>query len=33
MFHGVVERDGKLQIPVLVWALVLGFAASDSQNF
>jgi len=25
---GVVEREGKLQVPVLVWALVFGFAAS-----
>jgi hypothetical protein len=24
--HGVVEREGKLQIPALVWAFVFGFA-------
>ncbi|MDL0120357.1 IS4 family transposase, partial [Halobacterium salinarum] len=29
---GVVERDGKLQIPVLVWALVFGFAAGESRT-
>ena len=23
--HGVVEREGKLQIPALVWAFVFGF--------
>ncbi len=29
---GVVEREGKLQIPVLVWALVFGFAAGESRT-
>jgi len=29
---GVVERDRDLQIPVLVWALVFGFAAGESQT-
>jgi IS4 transposase len=29
---GVVERDGKLQIPALVWAFVFGFAAGDSRT-
>jgi putative transposase len=29
---GVVEREGKLQIPILVWALVFGFAAGDSRT-
>lgn len=29
---GVVEREGKLQIPVLVWAFVFGFAAGDSRT-
>ena len=29
---GVVERDGKLQIPVLVWAFVFGFAAGESRT-
>jgi putative transposase len=29
---GVVERDGKLQVPVLVWALVFGFAAGESRT-
>ena len=28
----VVERDGKLQIPVLVWAFVFGFAAGESRT-
>ena len=28
---GVVEREGKLQLPVLVWALVFGFARSHAQ--
>jgi len=28
----VVEREGKLQIPVLVWALVFGFAAGESRT-
>ncbi|RKS76022.1 DDE family transposase [Haloarcula quadrata] len=29
---GVVERDRNLQIPVLVWALVFGFAAGESRT-
>jgi putative transposase len=29
---GVVERDGKLQIPALVWAFVSGFAAGESRT-
>jgi putative transposase len=29
---GVVERDGKLQIPVLVWALVFGFGTGESRT-
>jgi putative transposase len=29
---GVVEREGKLQIPILVWALVFGFAAGESRT-
>ena len=29
---GVIEREGKLQIPVLVWALVFGFAAGESRT-
>ncbi|WP_257300621.1 IS4 family transposase [Haloarchaeobius sp. FL176] len=29
---GVVERKGKLQVPVLVWALVFGFAAGESRK-
>jgi putative transposase len=29
---GVVERDGKLQIPILVWSLVFGFAAGESRT-
>ena len=29
---GVVERDGKLQIPVLVWAFVFGFATGESRT-
>ena len=29
---GVVERESKLQIPVLVWALVFGFAAGESRT-
>jgi len=29
---GVVKREGKLQIPVLVWALVFGFAAGESRT-
>jgi len=28
----VVERNGKLQIPVLIWALVFGFAAGESRT-
>ena len=28
----MVEREGKLQIPVLVWALVFGFAAGESRT-
>ena len=31
-FLGVVEREGKLQIPVLVWALVFGFAAGERRT-
>ena len=31
-FLGVVERENKLQIPVLVWALVFGFAAGGSRT-
>jgi putative transposase len=31
-FLGVVERDRDLQIPVLVWALVFGFAAGESRT-
>ncbi|MFB1066761.1 IS4 family transposase [Natrinema sp. H-ect4] len=30
---GVVEREGKLQVHVLVWALVFGFAAVESRTF
>ncbi|AAV44555.1 putative ISH8 transposase (plasmid) [Haloarcula marismortui ATCC 43049] len=29
---GVVERDRNPQIPVLVWALVFGFAAGESRT-
>jgi IS4 transposase len=29
---GVVEREGKLQIPVLVWSLVFGFAAGEDRT-
>jgi putative transposase len=29
---GVVEREGKLHVPILVWALVYGFAASESRT-
>jgi putative transposase len=29
---GVVERDRDLQIPVLVWAFVFGFAAGESRT-
>jgi putative transposase len=28
----VVERDGKLQIPALVWAFVFGFAVGESRT-
>jgi putative transposase len=28
----VVKREGKLQIPVLVWALVFGFAGGESRT-
>jgi putative transposase len=28
----VVEREGKLQVPVFVWALVFGFAAGESRT-
>lgn len=29
---GVVEREGKLQIPAFVWAFVFGFAAGESRT-
>ena len=29
---GVVEREGKLQIPPLVWSLAFGFATSESRT-
>ncbi|ELY59308.1 IS4 family transposase [Natronococcus jeotgali] len=29
---GVVEREGKLEIPVLVWVLVFGFATGESRT-
>ena len=29
---GVVERDSKFQVPAMVWALVFGFAASESRT-
>ena len=29
---GVVERDGKFQVPAMVWALVFGFAAGESRT-
>ena len=29
---GVVERDSKLQIPVLVWTFVFGFVTGESQT-
>jgi putative transposase len=29
---GVVERESKLQVPVLVWALVFGFAAGERRT-
>ena len=30
--HGVVEREGKLQIPALVWTFVFGFATGESRT-
>jgi len=30
--HGVVEREGKLQIPALVWAFVFGFATGERRT-
>ena len=30
---GVVERDGKFQIPAMVWALVFGFAAGEMTGY
>jgi len=30
--HGVVEREGKLQIPALVWTFVFGFAGGKSRT-
>ena len=30
--HGVIERDRKLEITAMVWALVLGFAIGDSRT-
>jgi len=29
---GVVERDGKFQVPAMVWAFVFGFAAGESRT-
>ncbi len=29
---GVIERDGKIQIPVFVWVFVFGFAAGESRT-
>jgi len=29
---GVVERDGKFQVPAMVWALVFGFATGESRT-
>jgi IS4 transposase len=29
---GVVERDGKLQVPAFVWSFVFGFAAGESRT-
>ncbi|SDK05526.1 putative transposase, partial [Halovenus aranensis] len=29
---GVVERDGKLQMPAFVWSFVFGFAAGESRT-
>jgi putative transposase len=29
---GVVERDRDLQMPPLVWSLVLGFTAGESRS-
>lgn len=28
----MVERDGKFQVPAMVWALVFGFATGESQT-
>jgi len=30
--HGVVEREGKLQVPALVWTFVFGFAIGESRT-
>ena len=30
--HGVVKREGNLQIPTLVWAFVFGFATGGSRT-
>ena len=30
---GVVERDGKLQMPAFAWSFVFGFATSGWRNF
>jgi putative transposase len=30
--HGVVEQEGKLQIPALVWAFVFGFVTGESRT-
>jgi putative transposase len=30
--HGVVERDGKLQIPALVWTFMFGFATGERRT-
>ena len=29
---GVVEREGKVQIPALVWTFVFGFATGESRT-
>ena len=29
---GVIERDGKLQIPPLVWSFAFGFATGESRT-
>ena len=29
---GVVKRDGKFQVPAMVWALVFGFATGESRT-